>query len=205
MRWVVAACVMVGMVAGAEPDEKVVAERVAKMKERCNAVALSLTPQLEAAAAEAKALQAARISPAIKSDSATINGRLVIKSQAIKKKMMEAKVKEMELLVKTVENLRAGVVLFPRLHGKLDRGSYGSLPPDGVKVLTLRSDAECRVRLLADDVEPDFVTLRGVDCKDWIEDQSRQIDGAFEAMVEKGEIVLTPIDPAPYEAALRRK
>ncbi len=204
MRGLIVAWAMVGIVAGAEPDEKTIADRVLKMRESCREVAALLTPDLLKLSEEAKALQAARISPAIKGDSVTINGRLVIKSQAIRKKMMEAKRDEMASLVKSVEKLRAGVVLFPTLRGKLDKGSYGTLPPDGIKILTLRSEKECVGRLLADDVEPVYVTLRGVDCKDWVEDQSRKVDGAFEASVEKGEIILTPIDPAPYKAAMEK-
>lgn len=217
MRGLIVAWAMVGIVAGAEPD--VVKSRIEAIKTAVNLEMKSITGQLTVLAGDLRKVKAAGINARIERESAEVNGRRVYRSKELREARVAKVQAEIDELSKRLAYLKAGGVSFPGLGRGAKVGSYGNIY--GFEVQEILGPQEARIELAWDRISgndgsligTDYETflLRGVPTNEWADGQ--KVAGPMRAVECLGTdastgrtlFVLTPIDPAPYEAALRGK
>ena len=213
MRWVMAACVMAGVVQAGEPT----ADRIAAVREETAAIRADTISGINASEQYLKRIKQSVLRPKGVSGEETSsggslpNGQLWFRTKEIRdarRVESEALLAERKLRLTLLDK---GHVVFPHIRPGIKVGSYGRLPTGWVRVMKVESETQSVVRLEWKNHDWETVVLDGVSTKNWADDQVLDaLPGAYECDSVRRDggtstLVLTPIDPAPYEAAIRRK
>ena len=208
MRWVMAACVMAGVVQAGEPT----ADRIEAVRTETASLRAELVGGIKDVEQYIKKIKTSFLRPGDQFDGGSLeNGRLWFRTKEIRelrRSESEALLAERKLRLALLDK---GHVVFPHIRPGIKVGSFGRLPTGWVRVTKVESETRSVVRIEWKNHDWETVVLDGVSTKNWADDQVLDaLPGAYECDSVRREggssvLVLTPIDPAPYEAALRRK